>query len=189
MVTCCLTSPGKEWQAKDKAPTEGWRVTWDILGSDSGCHRRNLGKHCYIRGALLSSSICHSDFDDHLIWPWSIYISCVQNQASEMQIRRGSWTVLCRKPVEGVIPETVLDAWSWHCISLIMGNSLLWWEELLHTQEYNGTNPFFSLLTWDQVICFTMCKKCVHIFWQSQLTFQDDMGIFTMLLSSCFFII
>lgn len=190
MATYCLTSLSKGWQAREKAPTEGWRVTWEILGSNRGCHRRNLGKYCYIHSALLSSSTCHSDFEDHLIWPWSIYISCVQNQASEMQIRRGAWAVLCRKHVECAIPETVWDPWSWPCISIIMINSLLWWGELLHLIKNTWYQSIFlSLLTWDPVICFTACKIHVHMFWQSQQTFQDDMGIFTMLLSSWFFFI
>lgn len=115
-----------DFPGKGESSTEGWGVTWEILGSDWGCHRRNLGKYCYIHGALLSSSICHSSFEDHFIWPWSIYISCIQNQASEMQIRRGSWAALCRKPVESVIPETVLDAWSWPCVSIIIINYFLW---------------------------------------------------------------
>lgn len=145
MATYCLTSLSEGWQAREKAPTEGWRVAWEILGSDRGCHRRNLGKYCYIHSALVSSSTCHSDFEDHLIWPWSIYISCVQNQASEMQIRRGAWAVLCRKHVECAIPETVWDPWSWPCFSIIMINSLLWWGELLHLIKNTMVPIHFSL--------------------------------------------
>lgn len=188
MVTYCLTSLGKGWQAKEKALTQGWGLTWEILGSDRACHRRNLGKYCYIHGELLSSSICHSDFEDHLIWPWSIYISCIQNQASEMQIRRGSWTVLCRKPVECVIPETVLDAWS----ALHHHNSNKFFAMMgtvAFNQDYNGTDPFFSL-SWPETQLYVLqCAKYAFMFWQSQPTFQDDTRIFTMLLSSCFFII
>lgn len=128
------------------------------LGSDRGCHRRNSGKYCYINGALLSFRICHSDFEDHLIWPWSIYISYIQNQASEMQIRRGSWTVLCRKPVECVIPETVLDAWSWPCVSIIVINSLLWWE-LLHLIKNTMVLVHFCL-SWPETQLYVLwCAK------------------------------
>lgn len=137
--------PGKGVAGKEKTPTGAWWVTWGILESDRSCHRRNLGKYCYIHGALLSSSICYSDFEHHLIWPWSIYISYIQTQASEMQIRRGSWTVLCRKPVECVIPETVLDAWSWPCVSIIMIDSLVWWGELLHLINNTMVLIHFSL--------------------------------------------
>lgn len=34
-----------DFPGKGESSTEGWGVTWEILGSDWGCHRRNLGKY------------------------------------------------------------------------------------------------------------------------------------------------